>query len=152
MRHFSLLRLKLLELRFFIFGYFIVVLIASVVSASALPMFAPGSKAHEAKFVAASACAALTGHVVATLVLFDGAFALGARLGVLDDPASVLAVFLLLLLPHDDLLTNGRIVRLLLAVEAPVLATQTADDYFGLLGHFSRVDALPLRTPLYVGL
>lgn len=115
-------------------------------------MFAPGSKTHEAEFVAASACAPLTGHVVAPLVLFDGAFALGTRLGVLDDPARVLTVFLLLLLPHDDLLTNGRIVRLLLAVEAPVLPTQTADDYFGLLGHFSRVDALRLRTPLDVGL
>mmetsp|Transcript_7616 Transcript_7616/g.22807 ORF Transcript_7616/g.22807 Transcript_7616/m.22807 type:complete len:495 (+) Transcript_7616:899-2383(+) len=90
------------------------VLVAAVEPPRPLPVLAPRAQAQPAELVLAHRA----GHVHAPVVLLDGALALGARLGVGEDPVQVLGLRAVLddpLLPHR---AGGRAVGLLPACKA----------------------------------
>ena len=93
--------------------------VACIEPPRAVPVLGPSTSAQPAELVAALT----TGHVHTTLILFDWPLALGAWLGIGDDPSQVLAFCTILNVPLFHSFTVHRPVRLLLAGETKCAAT-----------------------------
>ena len=99
------------------------VAVAGVKAAGALAVVGPGPDAEPAELEAALRA----GHVHAALVLLDGPLALGALLGVGQDPVEVFRLGRVLDEPAAHRLAADRPVRLLAAGEAEVAAAVAVD-------------------------
>lgn len=136
----------------FILLGFLLVHVASVVSARGTAMLAPIREAEPAKVVSAIAAR----HVIAALVLLDKALALRARFRVRFDPGHVLAGVLLLEEPERNLVAGGRLMVFLLALEAEGASAEAVDHIYHAEGAelhdvLARLHGTPLHTFIEIG-